>query len=65
MTAAATDCSARSPEAGLSAANLTDAARDRAGTISFGVPLPLARAAEGHDHVDTGTRNRVLMAIPE
>jgi NADPH2:quinone reductase len=46
------------------AADLTTAARDGALSIAVGVPLPLDRAADAHDLVDTGTRERVLLAIP-
>jgi NADPH2:quinone reductase len=47
------------------AADLTTAARDGALSIAIGVPLPLERAAEAHDRVDAGTRQRVLLAIPD
>ena len=47
------------------AADLTAAARDGALIIPVGAPLPLDRAAEAHDRVDAGTRERVLLAIPD
>jgi NADPH2:quinone reductase len=47
------------------AADLTAAARDGALSIAIGAPLPLERAAEAHDRVDAGTRERVLLAIPD
>jgi NADPH:quinone reductase len=28
-------------------------------------PLPLGRIAEAHDRVDAGTRERVLLTIPD
>jgi NADPH2:quinone reductase len=46
------------------AADLTTAAADGALTIAVGEPLPLERAAEAHDRVDAGARERVLLAIP-
>jgi NADPH2:quinone reductase len=46
-------------------ADLTTAANEGALSIAIGEPLPLARAAEAHDRVDAGTRERVLLAIPE
>jgi NADPH2:quinone reductase len=46
------------------AADLTAAARDGALSIAIGVPLPLDRAAEAHDRVDSGVRERVLLAVP-
>jgi NADPH:quinone reductase len=46
------------------AADLTAAARDGALSIAIGAPLPLERTAEAHDHVDAGTRDRVLIAVP-
>jgi NADPH2:quinone reductase len=45
------------------AADLTAAARDGALSIAIGAPLPLERTAEAHDHVDAGTRDRVLIAV--
>jgi NADPH:quinone reductase len=47
------------------AVDLTAAAADDALTIPIGTPLPLERAAEAHDRVDAGTRDRVLLAIPD
>jgi NADPH2:quinone reductase len=46
------------------AVDLTAAARDGALSIPIGTPLPLERAAEAHDRVDAGGRDRVLLAIP-
>jgi NADPH2:quinone reductase len=46
------------------AADLTTAAGEGALSIPTGDPLPLARIAEAHDRVDAGTRERVLLAIP-
>jgi NADPH2:quinone reductase len=46
------------------AADLTAAARDGALSIAIAVPLPLERAAEAHDRVDSGVRERVLLAVP-
>jgi NADPH2:quinone reductase len=45
--------------------DLTTAARDGALSIRIGAPLPLEQAAEAHDRVDAGVRQRVLLAIPE
>ena len=47
------------------AADLTAAARDGALAIAIGAPLPLERIAEAHDRVDAGTRDRILLAIPD
>jgi NADPH2:quinone reductase len=47
------------------AVDLTAAAADGALSIPIGTPLPLERAAEAHDRVDAGTRDRVLLAIPD
>jgi NADPH2:quinone reductase len=47
------------------ATDLTTAARDGALSVRISAPLPLERAAEAHDRVDAGTRERVLLAIPE
>lgn len=47
------------------AAELTAAAAAGALTIPIHPPLPLQQAAEAHDLVDAGTRNRVLLAITE
>ena len=46
------------------AAELTTAAREGALSIATGVPLPLEQAAQAHDRVDAGARERVLLAIP-
>lgn len=46
------------------AADLTAAAQDGGLRISINDPLPLDRIAEAHDLVDTGTRRRVLIALP-
>jgi NADPH:quinone reductase len=46
------------------ATDLTSAARDGALSVRIGPPLPLARAAEAHNRVAAGTRERVLLAIP-
>ena len=45
------------------AADLTTAARDGALPIAVGRPLPLADAAEAHERVDAGARERVLLAV--
>ncbi len=45
------------------AADLTTAARDGALSISIGEPFPLDQIADAHDHVDAGSRDRVLIAI--
>jgi NADPH:quinone reductase len=47
------------------AADLTAAASDGALSIAIGTPLPLERAAEAHDHVEAGARERVLLTIPD
>jgi NADPH:quinone reductase len=47
------------------ATDLTTAAGEGALSIRIGAPLPLERAAEAHDRVDAGTRERILLAIPE
>src|SRR5215204_5943672 len=47
------------------AADLTAAAGDGALSIAIGRPLPLERAAQAHDRLDAGTRDRVLISIPE
>ncbi len=46
------------------AADLTAAAEDGALSIAIGRPLPLERAIEAHGRVDAGTRDRVLLSIP-
>src|SRR4051812_23477787 len=45
-------------------ADLTTAASEGALSIATGDPLPLDHIAEAHDRVDAGTRDRVLLAIP-
>jgi NADPH:quinone reductase len=45
------------------AQDLTAAAAEGALSIAIGTPRPLARTAEAHDDVDSGSRNRVLVAI--
>ena len=45
-------------------ADLTAAAGDGALSIAIGAPLPLERAIEAHGRVDAGTRERVLLSIP-
>jgi NADPH2:quinone reductase len=47
------------------AADLSAAARDGALRIPIDEPLPLDRIAEAHDRVDAGTRNRVVLSIPQ
>jgi NADPH2:quinone reductase len=44
--------------------DLTTAARDGALSIPSADPLPLDDIAEAHNRVDAGTRERVLLAIP-
>jgi NADPH2:quinone reductase len=46
------------------ATDLTTAARDGALSIPIGEPLSLDEIAEAHDRVDSGSRDRVLIAIP-
>ena len=46
------------------AADLTAGAQDGGLRIPINDPLPLDRIAEAHDVVDTGTRRRVLIAVP-
>jgi NADPH:quinone reductase len=43
--------------------DLTAAARDQALSVAIGDPLPLEDAAEAHERVDAGPRQRVLLAI--
>lgn len=45
-------------------ADLTVAARDGVLSIAIGTPLPLEQAAEAHDRIDAGARDRVLLSIP-
>jgi NADPH2:quinone reductase len=47
------------------AADLTTAAHDGAMRIAVGPPVPLARAAEAHERVDAGARERVLLSIDD
>jgi NADPH2:quinone reductase len=47
------------------AVDLTAAAVDGVLLMPIGTPVPLERAAEAHDLVDAGTRDRVLLAIPD
>jgi NADPH2:quinone reductase len=46
------------------ATHLTNAAHAGALSIPIATPLPLHEAAQAHDRVDTGTRERILLAIP-
>jgi NADPH2:quinone reductase len=46
------------------ATDLTNAAHDGALSIPIATPLPLHEAAQAHHRVDTGTRERILLAIP-
>jgi len=45
------------------ATDLTTAARAGALRVAVGGPLPLSHAAEAHERVDAGTRERVILAI--
>jgi NADPH:quinone reductase len=47
------------------AADLTTAAHEGALSIAIGDPLPLGRTAEAHNRVDAGSRERVLVTIPD
>ena len=47
------------------ARDLTSAAAVGALHIEFGQSYPLDRIADAHDHVDAGTRGRVLIEIPQ
>ncbi len=47
------------------AADLTTAAGEGALSIAVAPPLPLAHAAEAHERVDAGTRERALLAIDD
>ena len=47
------------------AADLTAASQAGALSIAIGRPVPLERTAQAHDRVDAGTRERVLLAIPD
>jgi NADPH:quinone reductase len=46
------------------AVDITTAAREGALSIATDDPVPLDHIAEAHDRVDAGTRDRVLLAIP-
>lgn len=45
--------------------DLTAAAADGALAIAIGTPMSLRQAAKAHDAVDVGSRERVLLAIPD
>jgi NADPH2:quinone reductase len=45
------------------AAELTTAAREGALSIAVATPMPLEHAAGAHDHVDAGTRRRIILAV--
>jgi NADPH2:quinone reductase len=47
------------------AAELTAAAREGALSISIGMPLSLNHTAEAHDRLDAGSRQRILLSIPD
>jgi NADPH:quinone reductase len=47
------------------ARDLSAAAAEGALAIRIGTPRPLGEAAAAHDDVDAGSRNRVLLAVPE
>jgi len=47
------------------ATDLTEAARGGALSIAIGTPVPLERIGQAHDRVDAGTRDRVLLALPD
>jgi NADPH2:quinone reductase len=47
------------------AADLTTAAHERALSISVGDGLPLERVAEAHERVDAGSRQRIVLVIPD
>ena len=47
------------------ATDLTTAAAEGALTIRIATPLPLDQAAAAHDLIDTGTRERILLTIPD
>ena len=44
-------------------ADLTSAARSGALSVAVGPPVPLEHAAEAHDRVDAGSRERVILAV--
>jgi NADPH:quinone reductase len=47
------------------ATDLTTATASGAVSIPISPPLPLEQAAEAHDQVDSGTRQRILLALPD
>jgi len=47
------------------AADLTAASGDGSLSIAIDTPLPLEQAAQAHDRVDEGARERILLAIPD
>ncbi|MFL5842094.1 MAG: NADPH:quinone reductase [Thermoleophilaceae bacterium] len=47
------------------AVDLTKAAREGALSIRIADPLPLEEIAVAHDRVDAGTRERILLALPD
>jgi NADPH2:quinone reductase len=47
------------------AADLSNAARDGAVSIDIDTPVLLERVAEAHDRVDSGSKGRVLLRIPD
>jgi NADPH2:quinone reductase len=46
------------------AVDLSMAARDGALSIDIDAPVALERVAEAHDRVDSGSKGRVLLRIP-
>jgi NADPH2:quinone reductase len=47
------------------ARELTTAAHEGGLSVAIGNPLPLERAAEAHERVDAGSRERVVLTIPD
>ena len=47
------------------ATDLTIAAASGAVSIPIGPPIPVEQAAEAHDRVDSGTRQRILLAVAD
>jgi hypothetical protein len=47
------------------ASDLTTAAASGAVSIPISPPMLLEQAAEAHDQVDIGTRERILLALPD
>jgi NADPH2:quinone reductase len=45
--------------------DLTTAAREEALDVPISPPLALTEAARAHDNVDTGSRTRVLLVVPD